>query len=231
MCCVVFCVVLCFLRAVCCEDRVPPTVNSTGSDDQPLLSHSTMRPATVSHFTLHRVPTLYQVQLATLKLYFTFPLFSTICSRFSHSRSTAFPKNRTFGSSTPMYVYDVAMKVWHVCVWLSPFKKYMCIVVPMLLCIARSGMCWHQYQFNWQTLSQMTGCSDLLSSAVEMLSSSVEISVRANEKLYCQSDGQGLHCTPSMGLPVGFYNLCPGNLYCVGNQPWLGFKPTVEGVS
>ena len=116
MCCVVFCVVLCFLRAVCCEDRVPPTVNSTGSDDQPLLSHSTMRPATVSHFTLHRVPTLYQVQLATLKLYFTFPLFSTLCSRLSHSIATAFSQNRTFGSSTPMYVYDVAMKVWHVCV-------------------------------------------------------------------------------------------------------------------
>ena len=74
-------------------------------------SHSTMRPATVSHFTLHRVPTLYQVQLATLKLYFTFPLFSTLCSRLSHSRSTAFPQNRTFGFSTPMYVYDVAMKV------------------------------------------------------------------------------------------------------------------------
>ena len=151
MCCVVFCVVLCFLRAVCCEDRVPPTVNSTGSDDQPLLSHSTMRPATVSHFTLHRVPTLYQVQLATLKLYFTFPLFSTLCSRLSHSRSTAFPQNRTFGSSTPMYVYDVAMKVWHVCVTIpvQEIHVHCCCVSQDQVCVGISISSTGKHSLKW----------------------------------------------------------------------------------
>ena len=61
-----------------------------------------------------------------------------------------------------------------------------------------------RYQLNWQTLSQLTSCcSDALCVVVQMCCPAllaVEISVMADEKIYCQSVGQSLYCTSSISL-------------------------------